>query len=549
MNFGKKTILCLAGVLSCQTGVYALELGDINKVPVTVTGKTDAGIPVAATVEDAEGNYYFFDEIKSSEDGSYILEFELPENLKNKTMTVEIRPHGKSEETVSFEFSGSEIRKQATEAWMQAVDAKDKDALLAVIDNEDFKVSLEMMGIPVSELDAVKEDAVSEICASGTNEETFAEDFNRVCFVLSLKKGNDDGIEAFFENSDYVFDGVAYNDETDSNKKAWVKKNMLDSDEIKTVSDAEDMYEKLSVYYLVNNAKYTELPDLIKEYREILEVDGTDTYEEFDGMSTKNKNKVAEKIVTMKGFGNINDDFESYLEKGVDEVKDSDKSGGSSGGSGGGGGSSSGGNWVPAGIKNENQQTQTPSESEKGKFSDVDKNSWYYSAVSELNEKGIVTGKTENTFSPDDFVTREEFLAMIIRTLGKQNEQSGANLTFSDVVPGAWYENIVKTAVSLELASGYSEDTFGIGDLITRQDAAVFAMRSAKLMGFELGGGDETLFTDDADISDYAKDGVYKMKNAGIISGMGDGSYSPKTNCTRAQAAVIVHRLLKGGSN
>ena len=136
---------------------------------------------------------------------------------------------------------------------------------------------------------------------------------------------------------------------------------------------------------------------------------------------------------------------------------------------------------------------------------------------------------------------------MLMRAINA-GDAAEAEIEFSDVKSGAWYESIIKKAVTLNIVSGYGDGRFGAGDLITRQDAAVFAARAAKMMNFGLNSDRGESFADDADISDYAKDSVYAMKNENIISGMGENMYNPNANCTRAQAAVIVYRLLKGGS-
>ncbi|HHW00656.1 MAG TPA: S-layer homology domain-containing protein, partial [Clostridiaceae bacterium] len=51
-------------------------------------------------------------------------------------------------------------------------------------------------------------------------------------------------------------------------------------------------------------------------------------------------------------------------------------------------------------------------------------------------------------------------------------------------------------------------------------------------------------FTDEAEISGYAKEAVAAIQKAGIIKGTGDGRFAPKNNATRAEAAVIIYRLL-----
>ena len=55
----------------------------------------------------------------------------------------------------------------------------------------------------------------------------------------------------------------------------------------------------------------------------------------------------------------------------------------------------------------------------------------------------------------------------------------------------------------------------------------------------------ELNFDDVAEISDYAKDSVKQLVKKGIISGVGNNLYSPKSNATRAQAAQMIYKVIK----
>lgn len=87
---------------------------------------------------------------------------------------------------------------------------------------------------------------------------------------------------------------------------------------------------------------------------------------------------------------------------------------------------------------------------------------------------------------------------------------------------------------------------------ITREDAAVIAYRAGNFSSNDIAVDDsgklsyalsKTLFTDDADISDYASFAVYHLNSIGIISGMEDGSFNPKGNITIEQAISMLYRL------
>ena len=176
-------------------------------------------------------------------------------------------------------------------------------------------------------------------------------------------------------------------------------------------------------------------------------------------------------------------------------------------------------------------------EKEPVKFTDVDGVEWAKEAIDALSASGVVAGIGGGQFAPDAAVTREQFVKMIVSALNMEVAEGDAE--FTDLEKGAWYQSFVNTAVKNNIISGIGEGKFGIGINITRQDAAVILYRAAQLSANgELG------FTDNAEISDYAQDAVKTLSAMGVVGGTGDGSFAPKATCTRAQAAVMIYRLL-----
>lgn len=166
-------------------------------------------------------------------------------------------------------------------------------------------------------------------------------------------------------------------------------------------------------------------------------------------------------------------------------------------------------------------------------FSDVPETHWAHDAIMELKVMGIISGDGHGAFRPDDNITREAFLKMIISAFDVETGE--AELTFEDVEAGAWYEQAVMTGVAAGIVNGKNHEEFGIGDIITRQDACVMLRR---VLGVDT--AENVSFADEADISDYAVDSVLILAGHGVVSGAGDGLFRPKDHCTRAQAAMII---------
>ena len=74
---------------------------------------------------------------------------------------------------------------------------------------------------------------------------------------------------------------------------------------------------------------------------------------------------------------------------------------------------------------------------------------------------------------------------------------------------------------------------------------AVIIVNAYSYLGKAGANGGIEAFTDKNDIADWAKSSVDVASSVGLISGMGDGSFAPFANATRAQAASLLSRLVK----
>ncbi len=217
----------------------------------------------------------------------------------------------------------------------------------------------------------------------------------------------------------------------------------------------------------------------------------------------------------------------------------------SSGVHGGGGSSSGGGGAVipnpPVEDKPEVPVTPVEPVPSTPSYDDVDKDDWYFESVEELSEKGIISGDGSGKFMPNDNVTREQFLKMLIEAAGIETEE--AENTFADV-KDLWYKPYVLKAKDFGIVNGISDTEFGIGSHITRQDMAVMISRTIEKLGIETETNDVSDFADIGMVSDYAKDAVKFMKSIGLIEGY-NNEYRPDDNLTRAEAAKVICGLLK----
>lgn len=176
-------------------------------------------------------------------------------------------------------------------------------------------------------------------------------------------------------------------------------------------------------------------------------------------------------------------------------------------------------------------------------FSDMSNVEWAKEAVTYLAQRGVVTGKTKENFCPNDYVLREEFVALLSRAYNIELVGT-KKLPFDDVEQNQWYYPYVAASFEKGIINGYGDNSFGIGDNITRQDIAVILYNFGKLQGIDFGElTSNDLFLDE-DISEYAKQAVYSLKNANIVKGVDGMYFNPMGNATRAEAVVMIYRLL-----
>lgn len=172
---------------------------------------------------------------------------------------------------------------------------------------------------------------------------------------------------------------------------------------------------------------------------------------------------------------------------------------------------------------------------------------WAKNEIEMLASRLILTGQSNDTFAPQKSVSRAEFAAMLIRSLGLIAEST--TKTFSDVSDLSWYTADARAAAALGLVQGYEDGTFRPNAPITREQMAVMAARALKLMN--LGAGESGVnpatnaFTDAAAISSWAKEAVNVLTAKGIMKGRSASSFAPGSDTSRAEAAVILTRLLK----
>ena len=169
-------------------------------------------------------------------------------------------------------------------------------------------------------------------------------------------------------------------------------------------------------------------------------------------------------------------------------------------------------------------------------FIDVNPNSWYYSAIEFVYNKGIMNGVTASSFNPDGTITRGMIVTMLWRMAG---EPSAVSAGFADVAADSYYAKAIAWAANNGIIEGYSASSFGPNDAITREQLATVLYRYAKYLGYTTTGSSLSGYYDASRVSSWAKDAMgWAVKN-GVVTGLSSTWLNPNGTASRAEAAQM----------
>jgi lactocepin len=177
-------------------------------------------------------------------------------------------------------------------------------------------------------------------------------------------------------------------------------------------------------------------------------------------------------------------------------------------------------------------------------FKDVQTH-WAKDEIEVLASRTITSGKTEDTFAPQQKLTRAEFAVLLSRSLNLPTTPYEG--IFKDVKESkAWAYAGVEAAYRAGIVKGSLDGSYNPDAEITREEMATMIVRAvnyedASLLK-DLDGAKK--FKDDSKIGGFAKEAVYQANELGIIKGRADNSFDPKADTTRAETAVMLYRML-----
>lgn len=154
-------------------------------------------------------------------------------------------------------------------------------------------------------------------------------------------------------------------------------------------------------------------------------------------------------------------------------------------------------------------------------------------AVNSLFELGIVAGMTENTFAPNETLTRAQMAAILVRAYGQENTDGGK--TFEDVPESHWAYSYISAAAAMGMVNGVSETLFEPETNVTLEQCVTMLVRV-------LGYGDEA-----EELGGYPKGYMDIGRDLHLVKGVSEQNV--KAPLTRADMAIMVYNSLSANDN
>jgi len=508
---------------------------------------------------DIHENIKYINVMMTNEDGEFSGEVALYDEETEPLMyEMEIAFDVMSGEETVFEYS-LYINNTKINTSLDELKNSDLDVIEFMADGENKRL-YEKAGIwfgLYGEQDAEKKAEINSMLESKRNMMT-AENMTGVVngSILASLLGNLKGkeireriIEIDKEMNAIEVDGKSFS-ELNESEQNWIAENLIQNNKSGAESH-ENLYAEVRKSMLlsrVNNAKYMEIKELLLTNTDILENEMTELKNE---KSEKIVDK-AMKAVVLKAdempFEDIDKVIEAVNEALSEAGESSTTNGGGNSGGGGGAGSSSGGK-VGNTVTVANPEINEKPAKEKEQvihpiFADMNGFEWAENAVTALYNKGVVKGTGNERFEPGRTVTREEFVKMIVEAFGLG--PFGNVTSFEDVENGDWFAPYVAVALEKGIVNGVSENQFGAGMTITREDMSTILYRTIRMINKTLKYSEKGYEFDDwAEVSEYAKEAVGMLYGNGIVNGTGNGNFAPRANATRAEATVIIFRCME----
>lgn len=182
------------------------------------------------------------------------------------------------------------------------------------------------------------------------------------------------------------------------------------------------------------------------------------------------------------------------------------------------------------------------------KYSDLNTFDWYTPYIAKLYNNGYNLASTTSTFAPYEQVTRGA-IAVILAEISGEYIPTVTTAPFSDVAVGQWYTNSIAWCKANGIITGYTDNTFGVAQTVTREQLATILYQFAQHKGLDTtvyNPGILAVYYDLPEISFYARDAMTWAVDYNLFTGYAQ-YISPQANTTRAELAAIMCAVFMEG--
>ena len=191
-------------------------------------------------------------------------------------------------------------------------------------------------------------------------------------------------------------------------------------------------------------------------------------------------------------------------------------------------------------------QAQTSNSLSPSTMVTIPSNFWAYESITKMTKEGIMSGYRNGTFKPNDPLSREEAASLFSNMIGDTPSIMLAS-SFSDITSDRWSSLAIESVARANIISGYGDNTYRPEQYMSRQEFAVVADKFLHYQGYRTEDPtalDTIHFSDQKFIAPWAQSSVRELALWGFINYSTKGLFNPEKYITRGEAAEITYRLL-----
>ena len=491
-----------------------------------------------------------------SADRSFTFTFNMKDEYPSGTYTIVVSGADvTTPQTKTFYFVNMALRQTGLDKINNA--SSGKDIMDNILYDFDSKAIFEMIGFSYTDYElAVNKEficnklfAARPYTAGAAGEQKAVSTFNQNTYLTIINEAAQSQKQEKFELyanklEIQIEKGSLYNylSETGKLNIAWDTLKIMNFSDVKALQD--DFFETM-VLTLIKECPYGVIGEalpLMSDYLGILLTGG------YASLNDDQKTEVHKALVGLNDISKTRTAFnDAVIKAGNPDSNNNNNNGGQNSGGPVGSGGNRGNTTIGAygGSIEEYRPVSEPApDREPIDFNDVPDSHWAKESIKYLSGKNVINGMGDGSFMPDDYITREQFITIVVKAFGIE----GANDSpvFNDVSEDAWYASFVASASGAGIINGIGDDAFGIGMNIIRQDMSVILERACKVKGIDMPEiKDEPTFVDFDNVSDYAASSITLLYKAGILNGSDQNEVMPLAPSTRAQVSKVVYEVLK----